>query len=93
MLIGLVFLFGPWVVVPKYTDTTASQIVITSGWYCFVLLNAFYGGALTMFFVGEITLPFNNIRLEQSISKLLYKSRYFVLLQTEKSFNLIRTGS
>jgi hypothetical protein len=27
----------------------------------FVLLNAFYGGALTMFFTSEITIPFNNI--------------------------------
>ena len=25
-------------------------------------INAYYGGALTMFFVSEITLPFNTLR-------------------------------
>ena len=32
------------------------------GWLFFVLINAFYGGALTMFFVSEVTLPFNTLR-------------------------------
>ena len=27
----------------------------------FVLINAYYGGALTMFFTSELTLPFNSI--------------------------------
>ena len=27
----------------------------------FVLLNSFYGGAMTMFFVNEAALPFENI--------------------------------
>ena len=26
-----------------------------------MLLNAFYGGALTMFFTSELSIPFNNI--------------------------------
>ena len=38
------------------------SILTTSGWFFFVLINAYYGGALTMFFVSEITLPFNTIR-------------------------------
>ena len=38
------------------------MIASTSAWYFFVLLNAFYGGALTMFFTSEITIPFNDIR-------------------------------
>ena len=62
MLIGFVFLAIPYLLIPKFGDMTACNLVITSGWYCFVLLNAYYGGALTMFFVGEISLPFNSIR-------------------------------
>ena len=41
---------------------TSNQISIISFWFLFVLLNSFYGGALTMFFVAEITIPFNTIR-------------------------------
>ena len=33
----------------------------TSAWLFFVLLNAYYGGALTMFFTSEIPIPFNTI--------------------------------
>ena len=29
--------------------------------FFFVLINAYYGGALTMFFVSEISLPFQTI--------------------------------
>ena len=41
-----------------------SSYMITSfsSWTFFVLLNAYYGGALTMFFVSEPTLPFNTLR-------------------------------
>lgn len=31
-------------------------------WYFFVLLNAFYGGALTMFFTSVASIPFENVR-------------------------------
>ena len=31
-------------------------------WFLFVLINAFYGGALTMFFVAELKIPFNSLR-------------------------------
>ena len=30
--------------------------------YFFILINTFYGGAMTMFFTSEITLPFETIR-------------------------------
>ena len=33
----------------------------TSSWLFFVLLNAYYGGALTMFFTSEAPIPFNTI--------------------------------
>ena len=32
------------------------------GFYFFILINTFYGGAMTMFFSSEITLPFETIR-------------------------------
>ena len=32
-----------------------------TAWYTFVILHAYYGGALTMFFAGEPTLPFKTI--------------------------------
>ena len=40
-----------------------SSYMITSfsSWTFFVLLNAYYGGALTMFFTSEVSIPFTNI--------------------------------
>ena len=38
------------------------RILSISTWIFFVLLNSFYGGAMTMFFANDITLPFENIR-------------------------------
>ena len=37
------------------------MIASFSSWTFFLLLNAYYGGALTMFFVSEIPIPFNDI--------------------------------
>ena len=38
------------------------MIMRTTGWYFFLLFNAFYGGALTMFFTSSPDLPFQTIR-------------------------------
>ena len=63
MFVFAMFLMvAPCICVKGYTETTAFSIITTSGWFFFVLINAYYGGALTMFFVSEITLPFNTIR-------------------------------
>ena len=43
----------------EYTD--GYMIASTTGWIFFVLLNAYYSGALTMFFTTEIRVPFNSI--------------------------------
>ena len=43
-------------------DAFDSRIWATSIWLFFVLLNSFYGGAMTMFFANDITLPFENTR-------------------------------
>lgn len=66
--IGYLILFGtfmlvvPYMFINGYDNMTSSKISITSLWFFFVLVNAYYGGALTMFFVSEITLPFKTIR-------------------------------
>jgi hypothetical protein len=31
-------------------------------WVSFVLINAYFGGALTMFFTSDVQLPFENLR-------------------------------
>lgn len=62
IIIGLVMMVFPYLLFRKYYSTTAFNIVITAGWFFFVLINAYYGGALTMFFVSEITLPFETIQ-------------------------------
>ena len=38
------------------------RTIIISSWLLFVILKAFYDGALIMFFVTESPVPFNNIR-------------------------------
>ena len=40
----------------------SSELMIVTLYYFFVLINAFYGGALTMFFIGTGTIPFENLR-------------------------------
>ena len=52
----------PYFFINGYANTTTNQIVIMSIWFLFVLINAFYGGALTMFFVAELKIPFNSLR-------------------------------
>ena len=45
-----------------HENMTSNQIVMFSFWFSFVLVNMFYGGALTMFFVAEVSIPFNSVR-------------------------------
>ena len=44
-----------------YEHTDGYKITSTTAWIFFVLLNAYYGGALTMFFTSEAPIPFNTI--------------------------------
>jgi len=37
-------------------------IFSTTAWYFFVLMQAYYSGAMTMFFSSEVKVPFNDIR-------------------------------
>ena len=38
------------------------KIITTSGWIFFTVINAFYGGALTMFFTSLPDIPFEDFR-------------------------------
>ncbi|TRY67601.1 hypothetical protein TCAL_05368 [Tigriopus californicus] len=58
----IVAVLAPYLIFYYYEYTTGYMITSTTGWYFFVLVNAFYGGALTMFFTSEITIPFRTIR-------------------------------
>ncbi|TRY80960.1 hypothetical protein TCAL_14039, partial [Tigriopus californicus] len=48
--------------IQSFNQTHSFMIISTSGWYFFVLLNAFYGGALTMFFANEPSIPFSTVK-------------------------------
>ncbi len=53
----------PFILVPTvFENTTAWRIVYLISMLFFVLINAFYGGAMTMFFTNEISLPFQGLR-------------------------------
>jgi hypothetical protein len=45
-------------------DTLGKKIMVTTLWYFFVLLNAYYGGAMTMFFTSTISNPFEGELIE-----------------------------
>ncbi len=53
----------PFALVPNLFEATAAwRIVHLVSMLFFVLVNAFYGGAMTMFFTNDVTLPFQGIR-------------------------------
>ena len=62
LLVTFTVIFIPHYKFEFYDKTTAYWLASTSGWFLFVFINAYYGGALTMFFSSEITIDFNNIR-------------------------------
>ena len=51
----------PYTFLSYYEHTESFKLASLFSWLFFLLINAYYGGALTMFFVGESTLPFNSI--------------------------------
>ena len=51
----------PYSLFSYYEHTESFKLASLFSWLFFLLINAYYGGALTMFFIGEITLPFNSI--------------------------------
>ena len=51
----------PYRFIPFYGNTYAQRFVVLIGWILFVLVNAWFSGALTMFLTSERTLPFESI--------------------------------
>ena len=49
-------------VLPTTEDTESHRIMAFSIWTFFVVINAYYGGALTMFFTGTVTVDFETRR-------------------------------
>ena len=47
---------------PTTENTESRRILAFSIWTFFVVINAYYGGALTMFFTGTVTLNFETRR-------------------------------
>ena len=60
--VGILVLIVPYFFIKDWEKLKAFHIIELSLWSFFVLLNAYYGGALTMFFVSEITVPFETLR-------------------------------
>ena len=59
---SLAVLFVPYFFIDKWDDMRSNHIILTCLWVMYFLLEGFYSGALTMFFVDEITIPFNSFR-------------------------------
>ena len=55
--VSIIVLLLPKVWISNYETTESWMISSTIIWLCFVPLEAYYGGALTMFFTSEVTLP------------------------------------
>jgi hypothetical protein len=60
-LLILVLVTVPYAFISYYEYTDGYMITSTVAWYFFVLFNSYYGGALTMFFTTEVSIPFNSI--------------------------------
>lgn len=51
----------PYSFLSYYEQTEGFKLASLFSWLFFLLINAYYGGALTMFFISELELPFNSI--------------------------------
>ena len=57
----LIIVIGPYAFISYYEQTEGAKCAVFWSWIFFVLINAYYGRALTMFFTSEPTLPFTSI--------------------------------
>lgn len=83
---------SPFVFVSFYENTSSYMIAYITGWYFFVLVNAYFGGAMTMFFSSEITIPFEYIKdvmKKYPDWKLLMKDGEFMV---QVNYRLYRTN-
>jgi len=60
----IIFILTPYILCRtiSWEDSQGFMVTKTTAWIFFFLLNAFYGGAMTMFFASEIDLPFATVR-------------------------------
>ena len=59
--ITLIGIMIPYAYLSYYEYTDGYKISTTSIWIFFLLVNAYYGGAMTMFFTTEVTIPFETM--------------------------------
>ena len=62
VIVGLALLCLPYFFIRDWDNMSANSITKLSLWIFFVLIHAYYGGAMTMFFANEIVPPFKNLR-------------------------------
>ncbi len=66
-IIGCLVVLAPVIVYFHWSEWISEEnlsrrVAVLCGWTLFVLLSAFYGGALTMFFSSAIPFPFTELR-------------------------------
>ena len=61
VIIIVITIVIPYSLLSYYEHTESFKLASLFSWLFFLLINAYYGGALTMFFIEEQTLPFNSI--------------------------------
>ena len=61
LISGLAFFFLPYFFISGWDFMSAKSLINLSLWFFFVFINAYYGGAMTMFFANEHSLPFENL--------------------------------
>ena len=62
LIISMILIFGSTYFMKSKEDTISIKLYIFSLWIFFTLIYAYYGGALTMFFVNDDEIPFKSIR-------------------------------
>ena len=62
ILLSILIYFGSQKVANWYGKKSSYKIVKLSIWLFFVMINAYFGGALTLFFTNEVSLHFENLR-------------------------------
>ena len=60
--VAVLCIFITYFVIPDAETTSGHKIMAFSIWTFFVIINAYYGGALTMFFTSTVTIPLETRR-------------------------------
>ena len=54
--------FGTMIGIKEETLNKTTRIIVFVGWSCYVLIEIYFEGALTMFFTTKMGIPFNSIK-------------------------------